>query len=260
MISVITPLYNTDPDVLARTWASLRKQTFTDWEWVVWDDSTTDRAWWQVYGFAADERYRITMHKTHVHSGRIGEVKRRAFMAATGDILVELDHDDELTVDALELIHNHFLEHPDHGFVYSDWAEILPDGTSGRYPEGWAFGYGDDYWDDEHACWVMKAPPVNITTIKHIVSAPNHVRAWSAGLYRELGGHSPLRVADDYDLMVRTFLRTRFGYIPRMLYRQHISPKTAQRVHNAEIQTEVERIATVYDLVLTARCHELGLL
>jgi len=36
-ISVITPTYNTPKNVLARTWASLKAQTFTDWEWVVPD-------------------------------------------------------------------------------------------------------------------------------------------------------------------------------------------------------------------------------
>jgi len=32
MISIITPTYNTDKSVLARTWASLKAQTYTDWE------------------------------------------------------------------------------------------------------------------------------------------------------------------------------------------------------------------------------------
>jgi glycosyltransferase involved in cell wall biosynthesis len=260
MISVITPLYNTPPDVLARTWASLKRQTHTDWEWVVWDDSTNDRAWAQVYGFASDERYRLTMHRSHTHSGNIGQVKRQAFMVATGDILVELDHDDELLPHALERINSFFDGNPAHGFVYSDWCEILPDGQSGRYPEGWAFGFGSDYWSAEHGVWVMKAPPVNSTTMRHIVSAPNHVRAWRAGLYREMNGHTPLRVADDYDLVVRTFMRTRMGYIPELLYRQHVGPHTAQRVHNKEIQEHVANIAEKYNDAITARCQRLGVL
>jgi glycosyltransferase involved in cell wall biosynthesis len=39
MISIITCTYNTPADILARTWASLKAQTYTDWEWVVVDDS-----------------------------------------------------------------------------------------------------------------------------------------------------------------------------------------------------------------------------
>jgi len=120
MISIITPTYNTPQDILARTWGSLRSQTFTDWEWVVWDDSTHNETWRQIYGFCSDERYKISMHRSHVHSGSIGDVKRNGFMVAKGDILVELDHDDELTPDALQLINDAFNENPDVGFVYSD--------------------------------------------------------------------------------------------------------------------------------------------
>lgn len=246
MISVVTPTYQTDPDVLARTWASLKAQTHTDWEWVVWDDSTDARVWRQLYGFASDERFRLTAHRSHVHSGRIGQVKRRAFMAAEGDLLVELDHDDELTPDALEVVADTFAD-PDVGFVYSDWCEILSDGRSGRYPSGWAFGYGADYWSDEHDVWVMSAPEMNRTTLSHIVSAPNHVRAWRASVYRQLGGHDPsLDVADDYDLVVRTALATECVHIPKMLYRQHIGPQTAQRQRNPAIQQHVARLAERY--------------
>ena len=59
MISICTPIYNTDPSILARTWASLKSQTYTDWEWVVWDDSTNNNTWSQIYGLASDERFRL---------------------------------------------------------------------------------------------------------------------------------------------------------------------------------------------------------
>jgi O-antigen biosynthesis protein len=242
MISVVTPTYNTPPHILARTFASLKAQTFTDWEWVVYDDSTDDRVWRQLWGYCADERYSIRPIKGISHSGNIGRVKRTAFMAAEGNILVELDHDDELTPDCLKVLDSVF---PQVGFAYSDWSEVFADGTTGRYPEGWAFGYGGEYQIDGE--WVMKAPPINRTTLSHIVSAPNHVRAWDAEVYRGLGGHSPeLGVADDYDLVVRTALETNIAYVPKRLYRQHISPKTAQRQRNAEIQRRVAEISAKY--------------
>lgn len=253
MISICTPTYNTDRSVLARTWASLKSQTYTDWEWVVWDDSTNDSTWNQIYGLASDERFKLIAHKSHVHSGSIGRVKRQCMMAAEGDILVELDHDDELTPDALQLIVEAFTD-PEVGFVYSDWCEILSNGQSGRYPSGWAFGYGSDYWDEQHQVWTMRAPEINSTTIRHIVSAPNHVRAWRASIYRELNGHDPcFAVADDFDLVVRTFLISKFKYIPKMIYKQHIGPSTAQRTRNALIQQNVAQIAAKYDNLITER-------
>ena len=248
MISVVTATHNTPAPILARTWASLKAQTFTDWEWVIWDDSTTNDVWQQLYGMASDERFRLVAHRSHVHSGVIGQVKRRGFMAAEGDILVELDHDDELTPDCLQEIHDAF-QNPDIGFVYSDWCEILPDGQTGKYPEGWAFGYGSEYVHE--GMWVMSAPPINGTTIRHIVSAPNHVRAWRADVYRQIGGHDPtLPVADDYDLCVRTVLATQTHHIPKLLYKQHIGAHTAQRQRNSQIQTLVAGIAHKHDEAL----------
>ena len=248
MISVVTTTYNTPPHILARTWASLKNQTHTEWEWVIYDDSTTTAVQSQVYGFCSDERYTIRYFRPHVPSGgNIGYAKRMGFGLALGEIIVELDHDDELTPDALHLINLTFTDMPSIGFIYSDWCEIFPDGSSGRYPEGWAFGYGKDYWSAEHNAWVMQAPPLNTTTLSHIVSAPNHVRAWRASTYHAVGGHNPaLPVADDYDLVVRTALATDCLHLPKMLYKQHISPVTAQRQRNGLIQELVAELSAKY--------------
>lgn len=258
MISVITPTFNTDPQVLARTWASLKAQTFTDWEWIVWDDSTRTETWAQLYGFAADERYRLKVYRSHIHSGIIGETKRNGFMIAQGDILVELDHDDVLTPNALAEIDNAFRDESI-GFVFSDWCEILPDGMSGKYPDGWAFGYGRDYWCDEEQVWALSVPTIDEVTLQHIVSVPNHVRAWRASVYRELGGHdATLQIADDYDLIVRTALVTKWKHIPKMLYKQFLSPSSAQRVHNDEIQKLVSELRERYLPAISDRFAIMG--
>lgn len=246
-IAVITTAYKTPDWVLARTWASLKAQTYTNWSWYVYDDSPLefDGIHRQVYGYQADERYVVHYGREHTPTGgNIGLAKRTAFMWADADILVELDHDDELTLDALELIAEQFTN-PQVGFVYSDWCEILPNGESGVYPDGWAFGYGGKYWDN--GVWVMRAPQINSTTLGHIVSAPNHVRAWRSSTYIEIGGHNPqLEVADDYELVVRTALATDIAYIPKMLYRQHVGPHSAQRQKNALIQELVAQISDTY--------------
>lgn len=256
-IAVCTPLHNTPPDVLARTWASLKAQTHTDWTWWIWDDSTHDEAWRQLWGMCADERWRIQPMRGMSNIGVIGEVKRRLMMAADGDILVELDHDDELTPDCLTEI-DAALAEPGVDFCYSDWAEINPAGEWCRYPDGWAFGYGNQYKVDDR--WVMRAPEINGITMRHIVSAPNHVRAWNADLYREIGGHDPtLPVADDYELCVRTFLNTRMVHIPKLLYKQHIGGHTAQRQRNTLIQQLVAEISDRYSDAITNRCVQLGL-
>ena len=90
--------------------------------------------------------------------------------------------------------------------------------------------------------------------MSHIVSMPNHVRAWDRSAYRDLGGHNPaLRVADDYDLMVRTLLEYDYYHIDKLLYKQHINEYTAQRVHNAEIQQRVAEISYKYEEQIRAK-------
>lgn len=246
-ISIVTCTYNTGAETLARTWASLKAQTFTDWEWVIYDDSPNMDTYNQAYGFCSDERYKVRIYRPHVPSGgNIGYVKRCAFGLGLGEILVELDHDDELTTDCLERVSLAFSD-SDVGFVYSDWCEITPSGFSGKYPDGWGFGYGDHYWDEQHQVWAMKAPELNRTTMSHIVAAPNHVRAWRASAYHAIGGHNPAyQIADDYELCVRTVLGTKVAYIPKMLYKQHIGDHTAQRQRNGLIQTLVAEISNTY--------------
>jgi glycosyltransferase involved in cell wall biosynthesis len=248
MISVITTTHNTPPNVLARTWASLKAQTYTDWEWVIIDDSPGMDVYNQLYGFCSDERFKIRLFRPHVPSGgNIGSIKHDAFMLGRGEYLLELDHDDELTPDALFEVNKAFEENPEVGFVYSDWCEVFADGTSGKYPDGWAFGYGSEYWSEEYGVWVMKSPPLNRTTMSHIVSVPNHVRVWKTSVYRQLGGHNPvIEIADDYELIVRTALVTPMFHIKKMLYKQHIGPHTNQRTRNHIIQETVARVSAQY--------------
>ena len=92
---------------------------------------------------------------------------------------------------------------------------------------------------------------MNRTTLSHIVSAPNHVRAWRTSAYHAVGGHNPaLPVADDYELIVRTCLAVGFAHIPKVLYLQHIDPNSAQRTMNGMIQQLVPQIAEKYKMEL----------
>ena len=243
--SIITPTYNTPKEILARTFASLKAQTHTDWEWIIWDDSTNETTWSHIYGLCADERYTIKAHRSISHSGRIGEVKRNAFMIGAGEYLVELDHDDELTLDALEKIAQAAEEtHAD--FIFSDWCEVFSNGTTGRYPEGWGLGHGKDTWNEEHRAWQLSVPVMNAETIKHIVGVPNHVRVWRSEFYHFIDGHdSELDVCDDYDLLLRTYLQGDSYHIPELLYKQHIG-NTTQRKKNAQIQELVPIIYAKY--------------
>ena len=85
--------------------------------------------------------------------------------------------------------------------------------------------------------------------------------AWRADFYRRIGGHDwRLPVADDYELVLRTFLNGLTARIPRPLYVQHHDPEgaNASRRRNAEIKRHVEELADRRREVLDQRCIWLG--
>lgn len=54
LISVYTPTFNTG-DYLAETYRSLKEQTYSNWEWVVIDDHSTDRTWERLEDMAKED-------------------------------------------------------------------------------------------------------------------------------------------------------------------------------------------------------------
>ena len=205
---------------LLRPWRSLRSQTYTNWEWIIWDDSPeSDHG--ATYAAAlklADQDPRVKVFKAPRPSGLIGQMKRLACGSATGAILMELDHDDDLMPEALQWLVDAAKARPECQFFYSDTMEVFEDNYEPRaYPDGFAFGHGSqmNFWHEGTACqestrrkgsWQvhMSVAPINDLTVTHLVGLPNHFRAWRRDFYWAIGGHNDLSVADDYDLLVRS--------------------------------------------------------
>lgn len=261
LVSIFTPTYRTG-ERFARAFASVAAQTYTNWEWVLWDDSDDGGQTHAMLQCFAARDHRLRVIRPERHSGVIGEVKYNTCMSARGDLLVELDHDDELMPEALAEIVTAAGLHPKSGFFYSDFAEVSGQFEPLRYPDGWAFGFGS-YREEVVrgvALAVAQAPPINATTVRSLVGLPNHVRVWRRSLYLELGGHNRLLpVADDYDLLVRTFLATSMVRIPKLCYIQYHEGANTQRLRNQDIQRHVRYLAWRYDDRIRARLLELNL-
>ena len=226
ILSVITPTH--DPSKLAEAWVSLRDQTHQDFEWVIVVNGARDFSAWVRELVQNDNRVAVVSHGGF--SG-VGAAKKFAFGLGVGEVLVELDHDDILMPTALEEVAKAF-EDPSVGFVYSDAAD---------FQDG-AIAQGDVTYlrDDTRPGWVKNgftfrtetvggvrpgtyempnAFPPTAAALSLIFYAPNHVRAWRRSVYQEIGGHdASLPVADDHDLMLRTYLATRMKHIPKLLY------------------------------------------
>ncbi len=260
LISYFTPIYNTG-DVLYRTYESLRNQTYNNWEWVLVNDSSDNGKTLKIAEEIASKDNRVKVYDFREKTkGIIGESKYRAASLCNGYLLCELDHDDYLTNDCTEWLFKASEKHPEVGFFYSDNAEIDNDHNSLKYGEGFAFGYGkyEEYMWNGRKYDSCIAPNINPKTIRHIVGVPNHIRAWRKDVYHQIGGHNRnLPIADDYELIVRTFLNTLMMRIPKMLYLQYIHSSNSHDLSRRDIQRRVRTIMYHYNDRINERFKQL---
>jgi glycosyltransferase involved in cell wall biosynthesis len=261
LISYFTPAYNTK-EVLYRTYKSLKEQTYNNWEWVIVNDSTDGGKTLKIAEDIAKNDPRVKVYDFREKSkGIIGEVKYRAASLCRGYILAELDHDDYLTSDCTELLYKASQEHPEIGFFYTDSAEINDNYESLCYDPGFALGYGkyENVESDGMKYDSCISPNINPKTIRHIVGVPNHIRAWRKEVYYQIGGHNRgLSVADDYELIVRTFLHTIMMRIPKLGYLQFMHSSNTTDVSRKDIQRRVRTIMYYYNDKIAERFKELG--
>lgn len=265
LVSVFTAAYKSQ-DKIQRVYKSLLNQTYSNWEWVIVDDSGDGDVTYNRDLLCMDDT-RVRRYRQDKRNGYIGTTKRYAAGLCTGEILLEVDHDDELTRDCLQKIVTAFKLHPDCGFVYGDCAEPYVDSNNSNW-YGWdcGFGYGVYYrvWVHEMNRWqnVLRNTVINGTTIVHLAGLPNHPRAWTKECYHLIGGHrEELLVADDYDILIRTFLCTKYVCIPDLLYIQYRNENgdNSTFTRNKQIQILVGELYKYYGERIHKRVEELGL-
>jgi len=261
-VSFFTPAYNTPLNRLWRLYESIKAQTSHEWEWVIVNDSPKNKKLSEELKVISTLDSRVRVFTFNKPSGSvIGDVKYKAASLCRGDILAEVDHDDELEIRCCQYLIEASEARPECGFFYTDCVELDVWGNSMKYPEGFALGYGsyrkEGKWD------VNVCVGVNPKTIRHIVGVPNHIRAWRKEVYHAVGGHNRrLTIADDYELIVRTFLKTKFCHIQALGYIQYIyNNDSGQNTHDAtrgDIQRRVRSIMLHYNHDISLRFFQLG--
>ena len=96
-VSILLPVYNR-AHTLARCLASIRAQTFTDWELIAVDDASTDGSV-EVLEAAGKIRLRILRHATNRGASA---ARNTALAAAQGEYIALIDSDDEWLPQKLE--------------------------------------------------------------------------------------------------------------------------------------------------------------
>lgn len=259
-ISIFSPAHNTF-EKFNRCYESVINQSYTNWEWVILDDSPDRKNYKYIEKLIGDDP-RIKLYKANRKDSLVGSTKRQAASLCNGKYLLELDHDDALHHLALELTVDAFKRFPDAGFCYSASAEVYETGGSVHYGDYFAMGQGlhfPFYYKGMHM-WGTDTP-INASTMRHIVGVPNHLRCWERDFYHRVGRHNnKLAIVDDYELLVRTFINTKMIHIPEVLYIQYMNSggNNTQEPRRAEIQRVVDRVQKKYDLAIHNRVLELG--
>ena len=88
-VSIITPCYNSSK-FLQQTIDSVLNQTFTDWEWLITDDKSTDHSV-EIIRKVNDERIKLTVAEKN---GGAGHARNLSLEKASGRFITFLDADD----------------------------------------------------------------------------------------------------------------------------------------------------------------------
>ncbi len=100
--SVITPVYNR-PETLKRTIASVEKQSFRDFEYIIVNDGSTEDIDGVVRAFMGKASCPVLYIRKP--NGGVHTARNAGIRAARGTLTVMIDSDDELTENALEVFH-----------------------------------------------------------------------------------------------------------------------------------------------------------
>lgn len=238
--SVFTTCYYSY-EKIKRAYASLLKQTLRDWEWVILDDTpSTDKSHFDFLTELFKEDKRVRLYKGSENNGSIGNVKNAVVSLCRGKYVIELDHDDEILPNVLSDSVKVFQEQPEVGFIYMDYTNIYENGSNYSYGDCFSLGYAGYYmqWYEGRWVYVASTPNINNVTLSHIVAVPNHPRIWRRKTLLEMGNYSEmLPISDDYELLLRTAVKTKTVKIHKLGYVQYMNDggNNFSLIRNSEI-------------------------
>ncbi|MFO7309151.1 MAG: glycosyltransferase [Pseudomonadota bacterium] len=207
LISVLMPVYETDPRWLSAAIRSVRDQLYPHWELCLSDDASTRADVRATLTAAAAEDARIRLH-LRAERGHISANTNTALAMASGDFVALVDADDELPPDALYWVAREIVAHPDVDMIFSDEDKIDAEGR--RFSP---YFKGD--WN----------PALMLGQ-----NAFSHLGVFRRSLVEAAGGfREGFEGAQDHDLALRCAELTepsRIRHVPRILYHWRALPQS----------------------------------
>jgi GT2 family glycosyltransferase len=196
LISIVMPVYNPAREYLSKAIDSVMNQYYPNWELCIYDDGSTARHVREVLEeySSMDDRIRLM---SSLKNGGIAVASNRALELATGELVGFLDHDDELTPDALLEVVT-VLQETEADLIYSDEDKLDPSGRRCQpfFKPAWS---PDLLFSTMYTC---------------------HFSVYRKRLIDQIDGfREGLDGSQDYDLALRFTEKTdRIAHIPKILY------------------------------------------
>jgi GT2 family glycosyltransferase len=197
LVSVLIPTYNTPVKYLNAAVDSVRNQFYPNWEIVICDDGSTDRSTLKAIKKIKDFDERIKVEYLYVNCG-ISVATNQAAEIAEGEYFAFLDHDDELTLNALYEMVAALNNGEQFEVIYSDQDKI---DSNGRVQEPF---YKPDW------------SPVYLRSVMYV----GHLLFVKRELFQKMKGfNSHFDGVQDYEFILRVSeINSRVKHIPKILY------------------------------------------
>ena len=200
--SIVVPVYNTAPELLAAVLSSVKAQWYAHWTLILCNDCSSEPKTLQA--LSEIDHPQIKVLHLPVNQGIAGATNA-ALKAVEGDFIVFMDHDDELTVDCLyELALCIERDQPD--FVYSDEDKLTEEGD-----------YAQPHFKPD---W---SPETMMSTMftGHVSCVRSSLLSTVGELRTEFNG------CQDWDFVLRVAEHTqRISHVPKVLYHWRIIPES----------------------------------
>lgn len=229
LISIVLPVYNVEEKWLRLCIDSVLNQLYTNWELCIADDASTKPHIKRVLNEYAEKDARIKV-VFRAKNGHISESSNSGLEVAAGEYVGLLDHDDELSVDALYENVKLLNEHPEADIVYSDEDKITEEGMrhSPYFKPDWS---PDLLLSQMYTC---------------------HFSIYRKSLVDQVGGfRKGYEGSQDYDLVLRVSELTNYIYhIPKILYHWRTIPESTASGAGAKNYTHYAGVKALQDAMV----------
>lgn len=212
-ISIVMPVYNTPAELLDAALGSVRAQYYENWEVCICNDGSTASHVRKVLDAWAEKDSRIRIVHSENNEG-ISTASNRALAIASGEYVGLLDHDDELSANALYENVRLLQQHPEADMIYSDEDKLT---SKGRRVDPF---FKPD-WSPEYMLSTMYTC---------------HFGVYRKRLLDQIGGFRVgFEGSQDYDLVLRLIEKTdHIFHIPKILYHWRMAKGSSAVTHGCK--------------------------